>query len=117
METLFVEKELVFWSAAKEMSDGDQDDRAESRGSQGKKEAIGRSYDAEFGENPAAYDGANQTEDNVADAAEAASAGELSGEPTGDQAEKKPGHEALRPPFNNDDFFLHKRQQCRHTVS
>jgi len=116
METLFV-KELVFWSAAKEMSDSDQDDRAESRGSQGKKEAIGRSYDAEFSENPAAYDGADQTEDNVADAAEAVSAGKFSGEPAGEQAEKKPSDEAPWPPFNDDDFFLNKSEERGHTVS
>src|SRR5882757_6936615 len=68
-------------SGAEEVGYGDDYYSTECGGGEAVEEAIGAAHDAEPGEDPAADYAADQTENNVCNAAEAAAAGEFSGEP------------------------------------
>src|SRR6266581_4859091 len=74
--------------AAKEMGDGNENDGAERRGRERVKKTA--APNPELGEDPAAEEGADQTENDVRDAAEAAATRDLSREPARDQAKEKP---------------------------
>ena len=97
--------ELWLCAATENMRDSDENYCAESGSGEGKKETA--SEDAELGEDPAADERANQTKDDVGDAAEAASARELTGEPAGDKAEEQPGDNAAGPPLDNYNVLIH----------
>jgi len=61
------------------MRDSDDYYGAERGGGQAVEKAIGAAYDAEPGENPASDYAADQTQNDVGNATEAAAAGEFSG--------------------------------------
>ena len=71
-------------AGTEEVGYGDDYYGTECGGGEAVEEAIGAAYDAEPGEDPAADYAADQAQDNICNAAEAAAAGEFSGEPTCD---------------------------------
>src|SRR5258708_4038560 len=97
------------------MSDGDEDDGAE--GCRGQREEKTAAKDSKLGENPAADERTDQAKDDIRDAAKAAAARKLSGEPSGDEAEEKPGNQAPRPPFDDDRSVLNQCEVREHAAS
>src|SRR5882757_4909014 len=71
-------------AGAEEVGYGNDYYCTECGGGEAVEEAVGAAYDAEPGEDPAADYAADQAENNVCNAAEAAAAGEFSGEPSCD---------------------------------
>src|ERR1700722_7546525 len=70
------------------MHDGDQDNCAERCCSQRVEEAAAK--DAQFDEDPTAEQGADQTQNNIRDAAITLAAGDFSCQPSGDQSDDNP---------------------------
>src|SRR5256714_1133718 len=102
------------------MGDGHNDDGADRRCRQAVDEAGGIASNAKLGKNPSAQDSANQTENNIGDAAEAASARKFSREPYGYQADHEPADDGMA--HSNVilmDFRLQQRSEYRdeHEVS
>jgi len=91
------------------MGDGDKNYSAECGCREGKEKAAAE--DAKFRKDPPADYGADQAEDDVGDAAEAASTREFSGEPTSDEAEEEPSDDATRPPLDDHSSLLKKNEQ------
>jgi hypothetical protein len=72
--------------AGEEAGDADEQHRADGGRGKAAEEAIG--HDAEAGEDPSANHSANKSQDGIANAAEAASAKQVAGNPAGKQAGK-----------------------------
>jgi hypothetical protein len=97
------------------MRDSHEDHRPESRCGKRKKKSAAEN--SKLGEDPAANERANQTEDDVGDATEAAASGKFSSEPTSDQSKQKPGDNAAGPPFDYYSSLLKKSERGEHAIS
>jgi hypothetical protein len=96
---------LALVAAGEKMGDGDEDDGAERCGCERVEEAAAEN--SELGENPSADQGADQTKDYIADAAEAAATGDLTSEPSGDEADEDPADESATV-FDDDGLGREK---------
>jgi len=81
-------------AANEKMSDGDENNRTERRGR--KRIPEPSAENPQLDENPAADEGANDSQDDIRNAAKPAAARDFSSEPTGDQANKDPIEETTR---------------------
>src|SRR6266850_2383207 len=95
-------------TADKEVSDGDENDRTQRCCSQRVEETAAKN--SELGEDPATEVGTNQAKYDVRDAAESAAACDFAGEPSCNQAEKKPRDDPVCfEPDSNGSL-------CRHLI-
>ena len=97
------------------MGYGYDDDGAYGGGGEAVEEAVSVADNVKLGENPAADYAADESENDVGDAAEAAAAGNFSGEPAGEQAEHQPADQRAR--FDWAYVLGHLQQRCEHEVS
>jgi hypothetical protein len=67
---------------------------------------------SEFDEEPSADHSADEAEDHVNDATEAAAARNMTGDPTGQQADDNCGYETGRGNLNEDCVFVDLRREC-----
>src|SRR6266581_1128197 len=102
--------------ASEKMRDRDEDDRPKCGGGKGIPKAAAE--DPQLDENPAADEGANDSQNDVRNAAEAPAPRNLSCEPSGDQADQQPSPESVRH-CNPDTPKLdqHSQRYCRHSAS
>ena len=84
---------LVRSAAGKDARDRYEQDRADRGGGEAAKEP--KRDDTQARENPAADYRADETQNNVGDAAEAAAAGDGTGEPSSDEADENPPEDAV----------------------
>src|SRR5260370_25343852 len=92
-------------TAAEEMGDGNKNHCAQRCSSKRVPKAAAE-Y-SEFHENPTANEGANDSKNNVRDAAEAAAARDFSSEPSGNQADQQPADDPAAV-FEVNDTFIAK---------
>src|SRR5260370_16575125 len=92
-------------TAAEEMGDGNKNHCAQRCSSKRVPKAAAE-Y-SEFHENPAANEGANDSKNNVRDAAEPAAARDFSREPAGNQADQQPADDPAAV-FEVNDMFIEK---------
>jgi len=103
-------------TAAEEMRDGDENHGAEG----GSRERIpeASSEDSKLGKNPAADEGANDSKNNVGDAAKAAPARDFSRKPSRDQADQQPANDPAAV-LEVKDMFIEENgaQSWKHFTS
>src|SRR5579859_206000 len=101
--------ELFVRAAREKVNDNDEQDGANGCGGERIKPAGVAGANFELAENPAAEDGADESEKNVGEAAVAAAARDFSGETSGDEAEKNPTDETA---VNDDaENLIHVNQE------
>src|SRR6266699_6344889 len=102
--------------ASEKMRDRDEDHRPQRCG--GERVPETSTKDLQLHKNPAADEGANDSQNDVRNAAEAPAPRNLSCEPSGDQADQQPSPESVRH-CNPDTPKLdqHSQRYCRHSAS
>src|SRR5260370_31272267 len=99
---------LLLVAGEEEVGEGDDYDGADRGGGEAIQEAVCVAHNVELHEHPAADHAADESKYDVGNAAEAAAAGDLPGEPAGNQANQKPTEKRIaHADFERAD--LHKR--------
>src|SRR5712692_8572268 len=103
-------------ATGEEMRDRDENDGAES--CRGERIPEAATEDSELHEDPAAKKRADQSEDNVGDATEAAATCDLSREPAGDKTNQQPANHSV-PELNDKELRIHRkrRKESKHFAS